>query len=544
MKNKLLVFWVFTLSLIQMANAQVQEATVEVDPDPFGENDTVTLTFSDIDLSQWGVTDAYLWAWSYNNADVLQDAPNNGSWDNSNEAHKLTEDNGDLSITFKVSEFFGRTGITRIGFLVKAKDGTGDKKTQDFTKDVGTFELNINSPTSNFTLLENSNSLSISATSSIDALFKLSVNGNLVNSTTTLSKNYDYSLTVTDYSEITLKAINGQDVQSLIFYAAPPANVPEVSLPSGLKDGINFDPSNPSKATFVLHAPNKEVVHWIGSPNDWEISNDYLMNYDPAKKRFWIEIDGLTANSDVLYQYLVDYSIAIADPYSHLILDPWNDQDIEPETFSGIPSYPTGKTTNAVTWFQTDTDTYNWGDSSFEKPAKEDLVIYELLLRDFDEDHSYQALIDRLDYLENLGVNAIELMPVNEFDGNESWGYNPSFHMATDKYYGSPEMLKKLIDEAHQRGIAVIADIVFNHATGQNPYFRLYNSTNGDTSGSPLQLAPTASTLKALDGRLNTVQPSKFTVSPAGVSGHLSLASDTPSSSASGKLSFGKSSET
>ena len=485
MKKKLLVFWVFTLGLINLAAGQVQQATVAIDPDPFGENDTVTLTFSGLDLSQWGVTDAYLWAWSYNNANVQQDAPNNGSWDNSNEANKLTEDNGDLSITFKVSEFFDRSGITKIGFLVKAKNGTGDKKTQDFTKDVGTFDLTLNSPTSDFTLLENTNSLSISASSSINALFELYVNGDLVNSTSTQSKDYDFSLTVTDYSEIDLKAIDGEDIQSLIFYAAPQANVPEVSLPSGLKDGINFDPANPSKATFVLHAPDKKVVHWIGSQNNWEISNEYLMNYDPAKDRFWIEIDGLTANSDILYQYLVDYSIAIADPYSHLILDPWNDQDIESETFSDIPSYPTGKTTNAITWFQTDTDTYTWGDSSFEKPAKEDLVIYELLLRDFDEDHSYQALIDRLDYLETLGVNAIELMPVNEFDGNESWGYNPSFHMATDKYYGSPEMLKKLIDESHQRGIAVIADFVFNHATGQNPYFRLYNDSNGDTNGTP-----------------------------------------------------------
>lgn len=485
MKQKLLLLWVLTFGFFQMANAQQQEASVEIDPDPFGEDDTVTLTFSGIDLDEWGVSDAYLWAWSYNNADEQQDAPNNGSWDNSNEAQKLEKDGDQLSISFKVSEFFDRSGITKIGFLVKAKDGTGDKKTQDFIVNVGTFELTLNSPSEDFTLLENSDLLAISATSSIDALFELTVNGSLVDETSSASQNYSYSLNLTEYSEITLKAIAGDDTKSVVFSAAPPANVPEVSLPAGLKDGINFDPANPTKATFVLHAPDKEVVYWIGSLNNWEISNDYLMNYDPAKDRFWIELTGLTANSDILYQYLVDYSIAIADPYSHLILDPWNDDSIEAETFSGIPDYPEGKTTNAVTWFQNDTETYTWNDTSFEKPAKEDLVIYELLLRDFDEDHSYQALIDRLDYLENLGINAIELMPVNEFDGNESWGYNPSFHMATDKYYGSPEMLKMLIDEAHQRGMAVIADIVFNHATGQNPYFRLYNDTNGDTNGTP-----------------------------------------------------------
>jgi len=75
-----------------------------------------------------------------------------------------------------------------------------------------------------------------------------------------------------------------------------------------------------------------------------------------------------------------------------------------------------------------------------------------------------------------LGINAIELMPVNEFDGNSSWGYNPGFHMALDKAYGTEHAFKRFIDEAHKRGIAVILDIVLNHATGQSPLVRLYNA--------------------------------------------------------------------
>ena len=163
MKQKLLLLWVLTFGFFQMANAQQQEASVEIDPDPFGEDDTVTLTFSGIDLDEWGVSDAYLWAWSYNNADEQQDAPNNGSWDNSNEAQKLEKDGDQLSISFKVSEFFDRSGITKIGFLVKAKDGTGDKKTQDFIVNVGTFELTLNSPSEDFTLLENSTFIFLTA---------------------------------------------------------------------------------------------------------------------------------------------------------------------------------------------------------------------------------------------------------------------------------------------------------------------------------------------------------------------------------------------
>ena len=75
-----------------------------------------------------------------------------------------------------------------------------------------------------------------------------------------------------------------------------------------------------------------------------------------------------------------------------------------------------------------------------------DLIIYEVLVRDFVAKHNYQTIIDTLNYLDKLGINAIELMPPGEFENNESWGYNPSFHMALDKYYGTPEKFKELID--------------------------------------------------------------------------------------------------
>ena len=80
----------------------------------------------------------------------------------------------------------------------------------------------------------------------------------------------------------------------------------------------------------------------------------------------------------------------------------------------------------------------------------------------------------RLDYLQGLGVNAIELMPVTEFDGQINWGYSPNHYFALDKAYGTPEMLKQFVDECHKRGMAVILDMVFNHATGLNPMNKLY----------------------------------------------------------------------
>jgi glycosidase len=130
-------------------------------------------------------------------------------------------------------------------------------------------------------------------------------------------------------------------------------------------------------------------------------------------------------------------------------------------------------------------DGFIWEDEGFVPPQKDDLIVYELLLRDFHQDKSYQSVIDKLDYLENLGINAIELMPINEFDGNDSWGYNPSFHMALDKEYGSPIKFKELVNECHKRGIAVILDVVYNHATGQNSYFRMWNTSSDTYDGTP-----------------------------------------------------------
>jgi 1,4-alpha-glucan branching enzyme len=106
------------------------------------------------------------------------------------------------------------------------------------------------------------------------------------------------------------------------------------------------------------------------------------------------------------------------------------------------------------------------------KPEKDKLVVYELLVRDFDAGRNYQSIIDRIDYFKNLKINAIELLPVMEFEGNESWGYNTSFHMALDKFYGSSSKLKEMIDVCHQNGI-VILDVALNHAFGRNPMVRM-----------------------------------------------------------------------
>jgi 1,4-alpha-glucan branching enzyme len=139
-------------------------------------------------------------------------------------------------------------------------------------------------------------------------------------------------------------------------------------------------------------------------------------------------------------------------------------------------AYP-AQTSGYVSAFEIGRSSYSWTD--FEIEDKDDLIIYELLLRDFTENGGKEGnlknAMEKLDYLETLGVNVIELMPVQEFDGNDSWGYNPNHYFAMDKAYGTREMYKQFIDECHKRGIAVFIDVVYNHLTGNNAFDKMYS---------------------------------------------------------------------
>ena len=499
MKKTLLFTLLFLCSLF--AKAQQQTVNYNITPSSFNEGDEITISFlgNSINESTWGITNhaLYLWAWSFDLKDEnIQDCPSNGSWTSSNELNKLTYNSttDSYSISFVPSEFFNRNGIGKIGFLIKSKDGTGDKKSQDITKEVGTFQVTLDAPLQNENIVTSGDIFAIAATSSIPANFQLIANGNSVNTQNTItSYNYNYSITQNTDFQLNITEPGTTNTVTYAFSAFVNPSSIEEPVPANMKDGFNYDSSNPNEATFVLYAPDKEFVHLIGNfnNNDWAIDNTYLLKKDSATERFWITVD-LSENpvTDLEYQYVVEYNINIADPYSTLILDEYNDQYIESSSYTNIPAYPVGKTSQAVSWVSLTETEYNWQNTSFTPPNKEDLVVYEILIRDFDDDHNYQDVIDRLDYLEDLGINAIELMPVQEFDGNNSWGYNPSFHMALDKFYGTRNDFKRLIDSCHERGIAVIMDVVYNHATGQNPYYRLYNTDNGGTGGSPSADSP------------------------------------------------------
>ncbi|MDD3094994.1 MAG: alpha-amylase family glycosyl hydrolase [Candidatus Neomarinimicrobiota bacterium] len=245
--------------------------------------------------------------------------------------------------------------------------------------------------------------------------------------------------------------------------------------PAGLQDGITVHSG--SSVSLSLFAPYKEHIFVIGDFNDWKVDPGYQLKKDVRHADstwFWLTLTNLSSGAQA-FQYLVDGEIRIADPYSPLILDPWNDEYISDTRYPGLKAYPKEKTAFPVGVLNSDPPAFEWSDQDFVRPAKDELVIYELLVRDWSYQRTYQVLIDSINYFKRLGITAIELMPVQEFEGNESWGYNPMFHFAPDKYYGPPDKLKELVNLCHNNGIAVILDVVYNHATGQNPLVRLYN---------------------------------------------------------------------
>ncbi len=110
-----------------------------------------------------------------------------------------------------------------------------------------------------------------------------------------------------------------------------------------------------------------------------------------------------------------------------------------------------------------DPGTLTWTDSGFETPALEDLVLYELHVGTFSEAGTFEGAIEHLGALADLGINAIELLPIGEFPGHRNWGYDGVYISAADSSYGGPDGLAKLVDAAHGLGIAVILDVVYNH---------------------------------------------------------------------------------
>lgn len=279
------------------------------------------------------------------------------------------------------------------------------------------------------------------------------------------------------------------------YKAFEPTEAQMASLPAGVQEGINV--INSSTVTLVLYdkdaqGKRHDFAYVVGDFNGWTLSNDdkSRMYRDETAGCWWITLSGLDAAKEYAFQYYIGNkngeTLRLADAYTEKILDPDNDKYIPTSTYNESMNYPDGGR-GIVATFRTQKEEYVWRVNNFKIANPEQLVIYELHLRDFSESGDIQGALNRLEYLKAMGVNAIELMPVQEFDGNDSWGYNPCFFFALDKAYGTRRMYKQFIDACHEAGIAVILDVVYNHATGSHPFAKLYwdNYANKTAQNNP-----------------------------------------------------------
>jgi 1,4-alpha-glucan branching enzyme len=194
---------------------------------------------------------------------------------------------------------------------------------------------------------------------------------------------------------------------------------------------------------FRVWAPHATEVSVIGTFNDW----------DPKSNRLTQEENG--------HWGALAADAAAGDEYKFFLKTPFGD-------FQRNDPYALKMTNSAGNSVVYDHSAFEWGDSDFTMPGWHELVIYELHIGTFhakekDQVGTFYTAIEKLDYLKGLGINVVELMPCSEFPGARSWGYNPANPYAIESDYGGPDGLKAFVKAAHEMGIAVILDVVYNH---------------------------------------------------------------------------------
>ncbi len=385
----------------------------------------------------------------------------------------------ELSIT-SINDFYGLTDddtVLQMAFVFRDEPGIivgRNTDGSDIYLDVYEPGLNvaITSPAIDPLIVEPGDNVHVEVTSVLADSLYLYVDGTEVVATDNATISYDITATELGLAEIRVVAKGAGDVKEDSTYYYVIGDPIVEAVPADLQQGINY--INDTTITLILYAPFKQYIFAVGEHSNWTLSEESFMKLDPDNATWWVTITGLIPGKEYPYQYFIDGVLWVADPLTEKVLDPWNDGFILEETYPDLLEYPFGKTTGIVSVFQTAQTEYTWAVPDFIPPANEDLIVYELLVRDYLATHSYVTLLDTLSYLKTLGVNAIEFMPVMEFEANESWGYNPSFFIALDKYYGTREAFKIFIDSCHANGIAVILDIAMNHAFGQSPLAQMW----------------------------------------------------------------------
>lgn len=387
-----------------------------------------------------------------------------------------------------IRSYFGITDETehvkKIAIVFRNADGSRTGKTKsdgDIFVDVENdgFELAISADHDRLINAPTTVTFTLSATKAAD--LTLYVNDKQFASqsnTTSLTASYRFESTG-NYTVTGKSTFNGKPYTAS-YEISYPAPSPQATYPGGIPK-MGCVRNSDGSVLFCIAAPGKSGVQLVGSWNNYQIDTKYLMNYQDyqGQRYFWTSVSGLANDQYYPYYFIVDDTYRVGDPYAHLVLDPYNDRYLAADVWPDRPQYPSEIQGVMLGVYRGDIDDYNFSD--FTIPAHDNLIVYEMLFRDFtgtdglnEGNGTVAKAIEKIPYIKSLGFNAVELMPIMEFNGNNSWGYNTNFYMAPDKAYGSPRDYKDFIEACHREGIAVILDIVFNQSDGLHPWYQMY----------------------------------------------------------------------
>lgn len=505
MKKILLIY------ALLLAGALSIKAQVTTEPDPVQEDSRDIVIYFHADQGNKGLinmpADTHLYA---HTGVLLSDAKSDSdwkyapSWEENDDKYRLeyVSDNLWKLNIGDISSFYGvqpNETVTRLAFVFRDAGGKKTGKTADngdIFVDVSEsgFQLAFRQSRSDFIVNSNPTRKFTATTTEPADKISIYVGDQLIGEEANV-KSFAASYTFSAVGDYVVKAVATKDGKSRersisLVYAREPRQLSGTIPPLGLtKSGSDY--------IFTFAAPQKESVVLLGSWNGYVPTNAQVMDYyletieGVPFKYFSVKMPAATTGNKFGYFFQVDGKYSVGDPYARLVLDPYNDKYISETAYPDMPQYPSGLEAytsgslpagTMVAWHADNLLDYKWNVKSFKGAAKDNLVIYELLFRDFTGTEgaakgngTVRAAIEKLPYLKQLGINAIELLPINEFNGNNSWGYNPNFYFAIDKAYGTPADYKEFIDKCHELGIAVILDVVFNQSDGLHPWYKMYS---------------------------------------------------------------------
>jgi hypothetical protein len=261
-----------------------------------------------------------------------------GTWGNNTLQPKLNNLGGgiyELQIAPSVQEYYNVASnerILKMAFVFRSADGT--KQTNDLLVDVYPDGLvaTISRSNANGSIVAQATTVNVLAQASATAQLTLKVNGETVKTASGTSIEAETSFTQTGENTIVLLAQTDTETKTDTSRVYVRTTNPTTPLPALARQGIQY--LSETSARLVLWAPHKSFVYLLGDFNNWKIDNSYLMN--KAGDYFWFELNNLESGKPYAFQYLIDGTRRVADPYTEVVSDPWNDSYITASTYPNL----------------------------------------------------------------------------------------------------------------------------------------------------------------------------------------------------------------